>query len=216
MEEDSAGEPSLDRFSLLLPLPYRVSLILVLGSASRCAEPCAGPQLTSYRCLGMGCQPSVPLLSEDCTHGLLSSSSWMLMLRTGCACSHSLPSPSLVGCSVSLSCYLPPCDPPYRVPSGFDSDLLDTHSRSAGLSPNARASPAVIYSLFSCIISTATSEALSPGTLLVPLNFKARQCWRSCRDARWQVWGYIACRCVDIVCEGLWGSFCLGLYVFLV
>lgn len=32
MEGDAAVEPELDRFSLILPLPYRVAIILVAGN----------------------------------------------------------------------------------------------------------------------------------------------------------------------------------------
>lgn len=37
MDGDPAVEPELDTFSLVLPLPYRVALILVLGKNSSCS-----------------------------------------------------------------------------------------------------------------------------------------------------------------------------------
>lgn len=43
MDGDPAVEPELDTFSLVLPLPYRVALILVLGTNSSFSAnfPCA-------------------------------------------------------------------------------------------------------------------------------------------------------------------------------
>ena len=39
MDGDPAVEPELDTFSLILPLPYRVAVILVLGMANLTATP---------------------------------------------------------------------------------------------------------------------------------------------------------------------------------
>lgn len=39
MDGDPAVEPELDTFSLILPLPYRVAVILVLGMADVNATP---------------------------------------------------------------------------------------------------------------------------------------------------------------------------------
>ena len=36
MEEDPAVEPELDTFSLILPLPYRIAVIFVLGASDVC------------------------------------------------------------------------------------------------------------------------------------------------------------------------------------
>ena len=39
MDEDPAVEPELDAFSLILPLPYRIAVIFVLGN-SHAFHPC--------------------------------------------------------------------------------------------------------------------------------------------------------------------------------
>ena len=36
MDEDPAVEPELDTFSLILPLPYRIAVIFVLGKCHPC------------------------------------------------------------------------------------------------------------------------------------------------------------------------------------
>lgn len=36
MDEDPAVEPELDTFSLILPLPYRIAVIFVLGENILC------------------------------------------------------------------------------------------------------------------------------------------------------------------------------------
>lgn len=38
MDGDPAVEPELDSFSLTLPLPYRVALVVVLGTVSSCSR----------------------------------------------------------------------------------------------------------------------------------------------------------------------------------
>jgi hypothetical protein len=49
MDLDPAVEPELDSFSLILPLPYRVALIIVLGT-------CLGHGLTLLQLFGRGAQ----------------------------------------------------------------------------------------------------------------------------------------------------------------
>lgn len=44
MDGDPAVEPELDSFSLTLPLPYRVALLVVLGTYHHCPPPFC-PQL---------------------------------------------------------------------------------------------------------------------------------------------------------------------------
>ena len=39
MDRDSAVEPKLDTFSLILPLPYRIAVIFVLGEYAAIAKP---------------------------------------------------------------------------------------------------------------------------------------------------------------------------------
>jgi hypothetical protein len=61
MDGDPAVEPQLDGFSRILPLPYRVALIIVLGTST--VHPISSPLhlLTHHRHLGMGPQPPLPL-----------------------------------------------------------------------------------------------------------------------------------------------------------
>ena len=53
MDEDPAVEPELDTFSLILPLPYRIAVIFVLGIASQLSVA-IGHGLILSRYLGMG------------------------------------------------------------------------------------------------------------------------------------------------------------------
>lgn len=48
MDGDPAVEPELDTFSLILPLPYRVALILVLGNTTSLAAKflCAAGEIS--------------------------------------------------------------------------------------------------------------------------------------------------------------------------
>jgi hypothetical protein len=52
MDDDPAVEPELDSFSLTLPLPYRVALVVVLGTFSLYGV--ALLMLIGKRRLGMG------------------------------------------------------------------------------------------------------------------------------------------------------------------
>lgn len=63
MDGDPSVEPELDSFSLFLPLPYRVALIIVLGTDSCPIARTA--MLTGPRRLGMGCQSSLSKLDQD-------------------------------------------------------------------------------------------------------------------------------------------------------
>jgi len=66
MDGDVAVEPEVDSFSLILPLPYRVAIIIVLGMTiqGRSAEPFV---LMRHRHMGLGTQPALPTPREDCT-----------------------------------------------------------------------------------------------------------------------------------------------------
>lgn len=64
MDGDPTVEPELDAFSRVLPLPYRVAIILVCGRIP------SGPGLhmvvlTLSRNLGMGAQPALLVLGQD-------------------------------------------------------------------------------------------------------------------------------------------------------
>ena len=52
MNADPAVEPELDAFSLILPLPYRIAVIVVLGMNS--SNRVEKSPLTASRCLGLG------------------------------------------------------------------------------------------------------------------------------------------------------------------
>jgi hypothetical protein len=57
MDGDAGLESELDRFSRVLPLPYRVAIILVAGTTH---ERCGFDWITKFgRRLGLGCQPSL-------------------------------------------------------------------------------------------------------------------------------------------------------------
>ena len=47
MDESPAVEPELDAFSLILPLPYRIAVILVLGN-SHSFRLCNAQRLTHF------------------------------------------------------------------------------------------------------------------------------------------------------------------------
>ena len=66
MDGDPAVEPELDSFSLVLPLPYRVAIVLVLGMPIVVATSKA--LLTNLRCVGMGFESTLPLVSQNCIH----------------------------------------------------------------------------------------------------------------------------------------------------
>ena len=53
MDGDPTVEPELDAFSLFLPLPYRVALIIVLGRAS-CFRDLLGQSLIGLQAFGHG------------------------------------------------------------------------------------------------------------------------------------------------------------------
>jgi hypothetical protein len=63
MDGDPAVEPTLDGFSRILPLPYRVALIIVLGTATTPSPFSASPKTHTLdsRHMGMGPQPPLPL-----------------------------------------------------------------------------------------------------------------------------------------------------------
>ena len=67
MDGDPAVEPELDTFSLILPLPYRIAVILVLGMADVDGNPyhLQDSADISSRCLGMGLQSSLPSSPEN-------------------------------------------------------------------------------------------------------------------------------------------------------
>ena len=66
MDGDPAVEPEIDAFSLILPLPYRVAIILVTGmvSSRRLLERLAD---RTPRCVGLGRQSALSKLGQDRT-----------------------------------------------------------------------------------------------------------------------------------------------------
>lgn len=91
MDGDLVVEPELDSFSLFLPLPYRVSLILVLGMllnlnltirAIKIVIILHNPLLTLSRCLGMGPQPPLSLVCWHCMSTCSSATSLLIIQRT--------------------------------------------------------------------------------------------------------------------------------------
>ena len=64
MDGDPAVEPELDNFSLVLPLPYRVAIVLVLGMPIIVAT--SEGLLIDLRCLGMGLEFTLPFASQNC------------------------------------------------------------------------------------------------------------------------------------------------------
>lgn len=69
MDGDPAVEPQLDGFSRVLPLPYRVAMIIVLGvwapSRFQPSTSRAGLITPTRRYLGMGSQPPLPLAHQN-------------------------------------------------------------------------------------------------------------------------------------------------------
>ena len=65
MDGDSLVEPELDAFSLFLPLPYRVAIILVLGMSSLKVLQFV---VTSCRYMGVGAEPTLSFSSKDCEY----------------------------------------------------------------------------------------------------------------------------------------------------
>ena len=55
MDGDPGVEPEVDSFSLVLPLPFRVGIILILGMQT--VNPPAAEVLTRNRSMGMGLEP---------------------------------------------------------------------------------------------------------------------------------------------------------------
>ena len=64
MDGDPAVEPELDAFSLILPLPYRIAVIVVLGMLTLRDHVA---KLMSLRYMGLGCQPSLLVSHQNCT-----------------------------------------------------------------------------------------------------------------------------------------------------
>lgn len=64
MDGDPAVENELDTFSVILPLPYRIAFIFVLGLYHLARKREAWP-LTPFRSLGMGFEPAVSQLPQD-------------------------------------------------------------------------------------------------------------------------------------------------------
>ena len=61
MDGDPAVEPELDGFSRVLPLPYRVALIIVLGMSALALSIGVPLPTHSRRYMGMGTQPALSL-----------------------------------------------------------------------------------------------------------------------------------------------------------
>ena len=66
MDGDPAIEPELDNFSLVLPLPYRVAIVLVLGMSIYFVA--SEVLLTNLRRLGLGLESTLPFASQNCIH----------------------------------------------------------------------------------------------------------------------------------------------------
>jgi hypothetical protein len=65
MDGDPGVEPTLDAFSQILPLPYRVAIILVTGNMH--AHPDNEGLTKLSRCLGLGSEPSIFTCRSNCT-----------------------------------------------------------------------------------------------------------------------------------------------------
>lgn len=120
MDGDPAVEPELDGFSRVLPLPYRVALIIVLGTYVRLLlAPCAAAasrvpsELTcDHRHMGMGPQPALPLPNPH---------------RRPLA--HPLPLALLTTPPPAPSLLLPHRNLPLHPPRPLAPSILDPHKR---------------------------------------------------------------------------------------
>lgn len=68
MDLDPSVEPELDSFSLFLPLPFRVSLIIVLGMRRHTKIPGENRELIVTRSMGLGRQSALSTPGQDCSY----------------------------------------------------------------------------------------------------------------------------------------------------
>jgi hypothetical protein len=119
MDGDPAVEPALDGFSRILPLPYRVALIIVLGTRLAPKPPYSpttfhmAKSLTPpHRHLGMGPQPALSVSHKNRR-----------------PVPHPLPEPCLTTPPLAPPLLLSHRNLPLHPPRALPPALLDRHSR---------------------------------------------------------------------------------------
>lgn len=110
MDGDPAIEPELDGFTRILPLPYRVAIIIVFG-ALLCIDILSAFTNPLLRNLGLGPQPALPLPDQD--RRPLSDPISISLVSTS---------------STAPPVYIPSRDLPQHPSSGLASLVLDYHS----------------------------------------------------------------------------------------
>jgi hypothetical protein len=129
MDGDPGVESEVDSFSLVLPLPFRVAIILVLGRMLVFHE--AQGSLTSNRSMGLGSESALSLPTQDCmwTDDCVRSDQLTCLGRSG---AHSLSSTSYSTPHVAPPLNVSIGNLRYRPISCISPALLDHYSRQSG------------------------------------------------------------------------------------
>lgn len=140
MDHDAVvgAEPEPDSFSLVLPLPYRVSILLVLGMLSVLDSTSRFPSMAlvylypeapadSFRCVGLGPDSAISEFFENCTTSPKAYLTDTSNNSSGCPGSDSLSPPSLRESSYSSSLDISSCYPPYGTSCDFAHYFLGSH-----------------------------------------------------------------------------------------
>lgn len=127
----------------------------------------------------------------------------MLTILSGRSSTYTLPPSALCECPFTSSLHISLRHSPYHTSSNIALYLLDAHQRPASASSHTR-DPSAVLPLFPIPLFPASiEEIVSVWTVQVPFDSETRQRWWTCRGSRWQIRGYLTCRRVDFVRQGL-------------
>ena len=183
MDKDPAVEPELDAFSRILPLPYRIAVILVLGESHTFPKPAMPIDLYISRRLGMGRQSSLPVCHQDREQTTAQSKANTLANRApGCRSACEIPCSNFFYYSSPLSEDIQTGDCYYFAPGCFYPSFLGHHAWTAVSDPRLGYSPSVVPLPPRDLLPPAVSTPLKNRPVQISLDLETCQHWRNCRS----------------------------------
>jgi hypothetical protein len=174
MDGDPGVEPELDAFSLILPLPYRVAIILVAGEPS-CADAVALKKLlTSAGVWAWGLNLQY-LDFVRIVRRLHSDGCAALTFVLGCSCAYKIPfSPDFTPC-LSPRLNLPLCRFPHRTPALLIVTLLDDNAWFFSCCGILGVPTGALPTFPGALLCTTLSTTVTQRKISLPVHTKASQ-----------------------------------------
>ena len=203
MDGDPAVDSQLDTFSLYFPLPYRIAIILVLGTENSCACPVVTLATNwAARRLGLGSESSLFSSIEHRILDLPQSTECMTKNASGPSNTHQISHQSIPSGCAGTSANLQTRDNYYHTANCLDPSLLAHNSWLTNAGSYLGYPPAVLPLLARRPLSHPLSASFAHGSILVSLYLEAHQYWTHSRGPGWKIWRHPSCGCADLICQG--------------